>query len=160
MRGYLLNVFGDFPTLADSRQADAYSPLWDAQLGLWTHKAIDQRLNVRQIDENIVFNLAATMPDLLTGINPATSQPAPYGSARPDINCAVIAFIAKARLITVHQTTRLRHHIAPLAHGRHNGSEQAAGGRLPSGTGVRHKFAPTPYRTATPGQRRLTYISA
>src|ERR1700745_2367404 len=32
--GDLLNVFGDFPTLADPRHADAYSPLWDAQLGL------------------------------------------------------------------------------------------------------------------------------
>ena len=26
-------VFGDFPTLADPRHAQAYSPLWDAQLG-------------------------------------------------------------------------------------------------------------------------------
>ena len=34
--GDLLNVFGDFPTLASPRHADAYSPLWDAQLGLWT----------------------------------------------------------------------------------------------------------------------------
>ena len=34
--GDLLNVFGDFPTLADPRHADAYSPLWDAQLGPWT----------------------------------------------------------------------------------------------------------------------------
>jgi len=38
--GDLLNVFGDFPTLSDPRHADAYSPLWDAQLGLWTDKAI------------------------------------------------------------------------------------------------------------------------
>src|SRR5947209_11410131 len=30
--GDLLNVFGDFPTLADPRHARAYSPLWDAQL--------------------------------------------------------------------------------------------------------------------------------
>ena len=28
--GDLLNVFGDFPTLANPRHADAYSPLWDA----------------------------------------------------------------------------------------------------------------------------------
>jgi hypothetical protein len=75
--GDLLNVFGDFPTLKDPRHADAYSPLWDAQLGLWTTKAIRQGLNTRQIDENIVFNLAATRPDLLTGVNPATGQPAP-----------------------------------------------------------------------------------
>src|SRR5579864_546233 len=94
--GDLLNVFGDFPTLTDPRHADAYSPLWDAQLGLWTPKAIAAGLDTRQIDENVVFNLAATRPDLLTGINPATGQPAPYGSVGVDINCAVIGFTAQA----------------------------------------------------------------
>jgi hypothetical protein len=94
--GDLLNVFGDFPTETDPRHADAYSPLWDAQLGLWTDKAVKQGLNERQIDEVQVFNLAATRPDLLTGINPATGQPAPYGSVGVDINCAVIGFIDKA----------------------------------------------------------------
>jgi hypothetical protein len=91
--GDLLNVFGDFPTLADPRHADAYSPLWDAQLGLWTDKAVKNGLNTRQIDENQVFNLAATRPDLLTGVNPATGQPAPYGSVGVDINCAVLGWI-------------------------------------------------------------------
>src|SRR5260370_35979374 len=94
--GDLLNVFGDFPTLADPRHADASSPLWDAQLGLWTAKAIKEGLNKRQIDENQVFNLAATRPDLLTGVNPATGQPAPYGAAGVDINCAVIGFTTNA----------------------------------------------------------------
>src|SRR5258708_8698165 len=79
--GDLLNVFGDFPTLADPRHADAYSPLWDAQLGLWTPKAVSEGLNTRQIDENVVFNLAATRPDLLTCVNPATCLPPPYDSA-------------------------------------------------------------------------------
>jgi hypothetical protein len=94
--GDLLNVFGDFPTLVDPRHSAAYSPLWDAQLGLWTQKAISKGLDTRQIDENRVFNLAATRPDLLTGINPATGQPEPYGSVGVDINCAVIGFTAKA----------------------------------------------------------------
>ena len=94
--GDLLNVFGDFPTEKDPRHADAYSPLWDAQLGLWTGKAVKAGLNTRQIDEVQVFNLAATRPDLLTGINPATGQPAPYGSVGVDINCAVIGFTDKA----------------------------------------------------------------
>ena len=94
--GDLLNVFGDFPTLADPRHADAYSPLWDAQLGLWTPKAVSEGLNTRQIDENQVFNLAATRPDLLTGFNPATGQPEPYGSVGVDINCAVIGYTAHA----------------------------------------------------------------
>ncbi len=94
--GDLLNVFGDFPTERDPRHADAYSPLWDAQLGLWTDKAVKAGLNTRQIDEVVVFNLAATRPDLLTGINPATGQPAPYGAQGVDINCAVIGFTDQA----------------------------------------------------------------
>ena len=53
-------------------------------------------LNKRQIDEVQVFNLAATRPDLLTGVDPATGQPAPYGSVGVDINCAVIGFTDKA----------------------------------------------------------------
>jgi hypothetical protein len=53
-------------------------------------------LNTRQIDEVQVFNLAATRPDLLTGVNPATGQPAAYGASGVDINCAVIGFTDKA----------------------------------------------------------------
>jgi hypothetical protein len=90
--GDLLNVFGDFPTLTDPRHSQAYSPLWDAQLGLWTNKAVEEGLNTRQIDENVVFNLADQRPDLLTGFNPATGQPEPFGSDGVDINCAVIGF--------------------------------------------------------------------
>ncbi|HSD79419.1 MAG TPA: hypothetical protein VLB47_02120, partial [Solirubrobacteraceae bacterium] len=45
---------------------------------------------------NVVFNLAATRPDLLTGVDPATGRPAPYGAAGVDINCAVIGFTGKA----------------------------------------------------------------
>jgi hypothetical protein len=93
--GDLLNVFGDFPTLNDPRHADAYSPLWDAQLALWTRKAIREGVDRRQIDEVQVFNLAATRPDLLTGVDPATGAPAPYGSAGVDINCAVIGWTAQ-----------------------------------------------------------------
>jgi hypothetical protein len=89
--GDLLNVFGDFPTLKDPRHADAYSPLWDAQLGEWTQKAIKEGLDTRQIDENVVFNLAATRPDLLTGPGGA-----PYGTVGIDINCAVIGFTDQA----------------------------------------------------------------
>ena len=94
--GDLLNVFGDFPTLTDPRHGQAYSPLWDAQLGLWTDKAKRAGLDKRQIDEVQVFNLAATRPDLLTGVDPATGQPAPYGSVGVNINCAVIAFTSDA----------------------------------------------------------------
>jgi hypothetical protein len=94
--GDLLNVFGDFPTLTDPRHADAYSPLWDAQLALWTPKAIKEGLDKRQTKENTVLNLAFSRPDLLTGVNPATGQPQLYGSVGVDINCAVIGYTAKA----------------------------------------------------------------
>ena len=89
--GDLLNVFGDFPTLSDPRHSEAYSPLWDAQLGQWTAKAIQLGLDKRQIDEVQVFNLAATRPDLITG-----PSGAPYGSVGVDINCAVIGYINQA----------------------------------------------------------------
>src|SRR6476620_6082147 len=94
--GDLLNVFGASPPEKDPRHAQAYSPLWDAQLGLWTEKAVKQGLNKRQIDEVQVFNLAATRPDLLTGVDPATGQPAPYGADGVDINCAVIGYTDEA----------------------------------------------------------------
>src|SRR5438132_1267150 len=89
--GDLLNVFGDFPTLTDPRHAQAYSPLWEAQIGQWTDKAVQMGLNTRQIDENVVFNLAATRPDLLTG--PGGS---PYGAQGVVIHCVVIGFTNKA----------------------------------------------------------------
>ena len=66
------------------------------QLGLWTPKAVREGLNTRQIDENVVLNLADQRPDLLTGVNPATGQPAPYGASGVDVNCAVIGFTLKA----------------------------------------------------------------
>jgi hypothetical protein len=94
--GDLLNVFGDFPTLNTPRHADAYSPLWDAQLGLWTPKAVKEGLNKRQTDENTVLNLAADQPGLLTGVNPATGAAQPYGSVGVDINCAVLGYTATA----------------------------------------------------------------
>jgi len=84
------NVQGDFPTITDPRHSSPYSPLWDAQLGEWTAKAVAQGLNTRQTDENQILNLAATRPGLLTGPGGA-----PYGSAGFVINCPVIAFTAK-----------------------------------------------------------------
>ena len=47
-----------------------------------------------------MFNLAATRPDLLTGVDPATGAPAPHGAVGVDINWAVIAFTAKAPTAT------------------------------------------------------------
>lgn len=85
--GDALNVQGDFPTQSDPRHAFAYSPLWDAQVGEWTAKAVRLGLNTRQTDENEILNLAATRPDLLTGVGGA-----PYGATGFVINCPVIGF--------------------------------------------------------------------
>jgi len=83
--GDSLNTQGDFPTLDDPRHANAYSPLWDAQVGVWTPDAIAKGLNKRQNDENQILRLAVA--GLITGPNGA-----PYGSAGFVINCPVIAF--------------------------------------------------------------------
>ena len=85
--GDLLNTLGDFPSLADPRHANAYSPLWDAQFGEWSKKAVDGKLNTRQTDENEILNLVATRPDLVTGPGGA-----PYGSVGFVINCPIIGF--------------------------------------------------------------------
>ncbi|MEP7021815.1 MAG: hypothetical protein ABI808_14310 [Pseudonocardiales bacterium] len=86
--GDLLNSLGDFPSLADPRHANAYSPLWDAQFGQWTDKAIRLGLNTRQSDENQILNLAATRPDLITGAGGSA-----YGSTGFIINCPIIGFL-------------------------------------------------------------------
>ena len=87
------NVQGDFPTITDPRHSTPYSPLWDAQLGEWTPKAVKARLNTLQTDENKILNLAASRPDLLTGPGGAR-----YGSVGFVINCPVIAFTDKEPL--------------------------------------------------------------
>jgi len=88
--GDSLNVQGDFPTLSDPHRKFAYSPLWEAQFSQWTAKAIRLGLNKRQTDEFQILNLAASRPDLLTGL-----EGAPYGSTNVLINCPVIAFTAE-----------------------------------------------------------------
>jgi len=84
------NVQGDWPTLGDPRHANAYSPLWDVQLGEWSKKAIKLGLNTRQTDENTILRLAVERPDLLTG-----PMGTPYGSVGFNVNCPVIGFTHK-----------------------------------------------------------------
>ena len=100
--GDTLNVLGDFPSLADPRHANAYSPLWDAQIGEWTNKAVTQKLNKRQDDENQILNLAAQHPDLLTG-----PLGAPYGAGGFVINCPTVAFTGREPVID---------QVAPVVH--------------------------------------------
>lgn len=86
--GDALNVQGDFPTLNQLNRRASYSPLWEAQFGEWTQKAIRLGLNTRQTDEFQILNLAKRHPDLLTAPGGA-----PYGSVKALINCPVIAFL-------------------------------------------------------------------
>jgi hypothetical protein len=87
--GDALNVQGDFPTLQQNNRRASYSPLWEAQFGEWTPKAVRLGLNKRQTDEFQILNLARTRPDLLTA--PGGK---PFGSMKALINCPVIAFLA------------------------------------------------------------------
>lgn len=83
--GSPLNVQGDFPSLDDPRHANAYSPLWDVQLGVWTKAAIAAGKATRQTDENQILNLVGD--GYLTGPGGA-----PYGSVF-DVNCPPVAFV-------------------------------------------------------------------
>ena len=83
--GSPLNTQGDFPSLDDPRHANAYSPLWDVQLGFWTKSAIASGKNVRQTDENQILNLVGE--GYLTGPGGLA-----YGSAF-DVNCPPVAFV-------------------------------------------------------------------
>jgi len=81
------NVLGDFPSLADPRHAQAYSPLWDAQIGEWTDEAVADGLNVRMDDENEILNMVKEHPELLRG--PFGEK---FGASGFVINCPTIAF--------------------------------------------------------------------
>ena len=91
--GDLLNVFGDFPTETDPRHAEAYSPLWDAQLGLWTDKAVKQGLN--------------TAPDRRgAGLQPRRHAPGPAHRRQPGDRPARSVRLGRRR----HQLRRDRVH--------------------------------------------------
>lgn len=86
--GDALNIQGDFPTLTQDNRRDAYSPLWEAQFGEWTPKAIQEGLDTRQTDEFQILKLAEQHPDLLTAPGGA-----PYGSVKALIDCPVIGYL-------------------------------------------------------------------
>ena len=88
------NVLGDFPSLADPRHANAYSPLWDAQMGEWTDEAVKSGQNVLLDDENAILNMAAEHPDLLRG--PLGEH---FGAAGFVINCPTVAFTEEEPII-------------------------------------------------------------
>jgi len=88
------NVLGDFPSLLDPRHANAYSPLWDAQVGEWTDEAVEEGLNVLMDDENEILNMAKEHPELLRA--PLGEK---FGAAGFVINCPTIAFTEEEPVI-------------------------------------------------------------
>jgi hypothetical protein len=87
--GDALNIQGDFPSLANPRFANAYSPLWDAQVGEWTPEATESGLNTRQTDENTILQLV--VDGAVTGPGGST-----FGAGGFVINCPVLGFIDQA----------------------------------------------------------------
>lgn len=74
-----------FPRSTIPRHANAYSPLWDVQLGAYTAKAIANGKNKRQTDENEILNAVGKSD--ITGPGGAA-----YGSVFV-VNCPPIAFV-------------------------------------------------------------------
>jgi hypothetical protein len=72
-----LNVFGGIPTVATD-----YSPLWDANVGMWTQDAIDKGYRARVRDEFEILGLVKQ--GWITG-----PEGKPYGSSGTIIDCAV-----------------------------------------------------------------------
>ncbi len=87
--GDAFNVQGDFPSLKNPRFANAYSPLWDAQVGEWTKEAVDKKLNTRQTDENTI--LQHVVKGRITGPGGST-----FGAGGFVINCPVLGFVNDA----------------------------------------------------------------
>lgn len=73
-----LNVLGGIPTVATD-----YSPLWDANVGVWTNEAIQKGWRSRVIDEFQV--LALVDAGAIMGLNGQE-----YGSAGFIINCPIV----------------------------------------------------------------------
>jgi hypothetical protein len=77
-QGSPLNVLGGIPTVATD-----YSPLWDANLGVWTDEAIENGYRSRVIDEFQILGLAEQ--GWITGPDGAD-----YGSVGIIINCPIV----------------------------------------------------------------------
>ncbi|MGI8476148.1 MAG: hypothetical protein ACR2OO_07260 [Thermomicrobiales bacterium] len=71
-------MLGGIPSVATD-----YSPIWDANLGVWTKEAIDKGYRARVTEEFQILGLA--QQGWLTG-----PDGAPYGSVGIVINCPIV----------------------------------------------------------------------
>jgi hypothetical protein len=76
--GSPLNVLGGIPTIATD-----YSPLWDANVGVWTDYAVESGYRTRLTEEFQILGFAES--GFLTG-----PDGAPYGSAGFIVNCPIV----------------------------------------------------------------------
>jgi hypothetical protein len=83
------NVLGCFPTLADQRLRELYSPMWDLNIAVWSDAAVASRQNVAQTDANQIRQLAAR--GVVT--NPGGGL---LGSSNFTVNCPVMGFADEA----------------------------------------------------------------
>ncbi len=83
--GDLENVFEVFPTLLDPALAQAYTPLWDLNVGVWSNAAVADGRNIALRDANRIRAVAAT--------GELTSPGGlPLASANEVINCPALGF--------------------------------------------------------------------
>ena len=92
--GDLENVFEVFPTLQDPTLAQAYTPLWDLNVGVWSDAAVAEGRNIALRDANEIRAVAAT--------GELTSPGGlPLGSANEVINCPALGFTVDPPLAPV-----------------------------------------------------------
>ncbi len=83
------NVLGSFPTLADKKERELYSPLWDLFIAEWSKDVVAKGENYAQTDESTIRDLAKH--GFIT--NPGGSK---LVSSNIIINCPVIGFAESA----------------------------------------------------------------
>lgn len=81
-----LNVLASFPT---GSTAAAYSPLWDANVAVWSSDAVTAKTNTRQTSASAVYQLATNK--MITG-----PDGKPFGPVGFVVNCPVVAYIDAA----------------------------------------------------------------
>jgi hypothetical protein len=91
-----MNVFGSFPTGPD---AESYTPLWSANVGMWTAGAVAAREVTRLTSPREFTNAAAR--GLLTA-----PDGAPFGPVGVAVNCPVVAYLESAPVTSAAPASR------------------------------------------------------
>lgn len=85
MLGDAHNVLGSFPTLADKRLRELYTPLWDLNIAVWSDDVVSRMQNFAQTDANTIRQLAV-------GNYVTNAGGAKLSSANFVVNCPVLGF--------------------------------------------------------------------